>query len=91
LNAFHHHFSCCRYFRKLSIEQGSYVHTPFLGASFERNDTGMFAGFALTVVLIWLRYSLAHELSNLNLLFNTSMFEGVNFKRCYQLLAMQQV
>ena len=51
----------------------------------------MFAGFALTVMFIWLRYSLAHELSNLKLLFNTSMFEGVNFKRCYQLLAMQQV
>lgn len=78
-------------YRRLAIQETSFVHTPFFGASFERNDTGLFAGFAITVILMWLRYCMARELSNLNLLFNTPLLEGTDYERCYRLLGMQQV
>ncbi len=77
-------------YRKVAIEQVSFVHIPFFGAIFDHNDIGMFAGFTFAVLLLWLRYSLARELTNLNLLFNHTDF-GDNLKRCYELLAMQQV
>lgn len=77
-------------YRKVAIEQISFVHIPFFGAVFDHNDIGMFGGFTFAVLLLWLRFSLARELSNLKLLFNHSTF-GHNLRRCYELLAMQQV
>jgi hypothetical protein len=82
-------------YRKAAIENINFVHIPFFGAVFDHNDIGMFAGFTFAVLLLWLRYSLARELSNLNLLFNRSTpnppISKENFKRRYELLAMQQV
>jgi hypothetical protein len=77
-------------YRKVAIEQVSFIHIPFFGAIFDHNDIGMFGGFTFAVLLLWLRYSLARELSNLNLLFTHQDF-GENLKRCYELLAMQQM
>jgi hypothetical protein len=77
-------------YRKAAIENVSFVHIPFFGAVFDHNDIGMFAGFTFAVLLLWLRYSLARELNNLNLLFSRSVPKE-NLKRRYELLAMQQV
>ena len=76
-------------YREVAVEHVSFFRIPFFGAIFDHNDLGMFGGFAFAVILIWLRYSLARELSNLNLIFNT--IRGKNRRRCYELLAMQQV
>jgi hypothetical protein len=57
---------------------------------FDHNDIGMFGGFTFVVVLLWLRFSLARELSNLNLVLNREISEA-DLRRCYDLLAMQQV
>jgi hypothetical protein len=81
-------------YRKSAIEQVSLFHVPFFGAVFDHNDIGMFGGITFAVVLLWLRYSLAREVSNLNLLFDYEIEKSVfriDPKRCYDLLAMQQV
>jgi hypothetical protein len=79
-------------YHKPAIEQVSLLHLPFFGVVIDHNDIGMFGGFTFAVVLLWLRYSLASELGNLKLLFDTdkSVFK-IDPKRCYDLLAMQQV
>ena len=77
-------------YRKASIEQISLVHIPFFGAVFDHNDIGMFAGVTFAVVLLWFRFSLSRELNNLNLLFNNQVL-AESMKRCYDLMAMQQV
>ena len=77
-------------YRKVAVEQVSFVHIPFFGAVFDHNDMGMFGGFTVAVLLLWLRYSLARELSNLKLIFENPALRE-NRRRCYELLAMQQV
>jgi hypothetical protein len=79
-------------YRRSAVEQVSLIHLPFFGVVIDHNDIGMFGGFTFAVVLLWLRYSLASELGNLKLLFDTdkSVFK-IDPKRCYDLLAMQQV
>jgi hypothetical protein len=77
-------------YRKVAIEEVSFVHVPFFGAVFDHNDIGMFGGLTFTVLLIWLRYSLSRELSNLKLLFRSRVLRP-DLRRCYELLAMQQV
>jgi hypothetical protein len=79
-------------YRKLRVEQVRLIHIPFFAAALDQNDIGPFAGLTFVVVLLWLRFSKARELANLKLLFSGRLaFSKENLKRCYELLAMQQV
>jgi len=77
------------YYREAAIKEISYVHIPFVGVIFDGNDLALFAGLTFTVLLVWLRFSLSSERNNIVLLF--SRMNGEDLKRCYDLVAMQQV
>lgn len=76
--------------QSLELENNKYVHLPFFGITVDSNDVELFAGLTFSVVLLWLRFSLIHEIRNLKLIFG-KRFNQEEHQRCYELLAMQQV
>lgn len=74
------------------LETGSVItiRVPFFGVLFDVNDLGLVAGFGFVVLLMWFRFSVARELSNLMLAFEEAKSrEHLQFG--YDLLAMRQV
>jgi hypothetical protein len=79
-----------KHLNRIRTEEIRLVHVPFFGIVFDMNDLGIFAGVTFTVVLLWLRYSLAREYRNLKLALNEAE-EKKQLKLAYELLVMQQV
>lgn len=76
--------------RDIQTERVMFIHVPFFGVLFDINDLGMLGGFAFVVLLMWFRFSLWHESSNLK-----TTFAKATEKNClplsYELLSMHQV
>ena len=72
------------------VEQVLTIHVPFLGIVFDVNDLGLLSGFAFTVILMWLTFSLNREQGNLKVAFDNSRESG-QLRQCYDLLLMRQV
>ncbi len=77
-------------YRRVAIEQVQVIKVPFFGISIDVNDLGIVAGFTFVVILIWFRYSLSRELTNLRIVFRDGRELG-ELKTFYDLLAMGQV
>ena len=75
---------------RATLENAVLVRAPIFGIAFDVNDLGILGGFALSVILLMLQYSLARELDNLRLTFARAKRDGCE-RDCYDLLAMQQV
>jgi hypothetical protein len=54
------------------------------------NDLGLLGGFAFTVILLWLKFGLSKEYTNLKLVFHEARKSG-QLEFCYYYLAMQQM
>jgi hypothetical protein len=77
--------------RKVRIEKIRLIQLPFFGAAFDMNDMGIFAGITFAVVLFWLRYSLARQLTNFRMAFKVAEGDREQLKVCYDLLGMKQM
>jgi hypothetical protein len=77
----------------LQSQETASIRVPFFGFQFDINDLGIFGGFTFMVVLMWFRFSLARELSNVRLAFwiARNRDSRSDFQLCYDLLAMHQV
>jgi len=78
---------------KLKVDHVLAVRVPLLGIIFDINDLSLFAGITFVVLLLWFRFALMRELSNLR-----SCLDGARGQRSmeemraiYELLAMRQV
>jgi hypothetical protein len=68
------------------------IRVPFFGVAFDVNDLGTLGGFSFVIILLWFRFSIARELSNLSLTFDVARRQSTEaLLRCYELLAMRQV
>jgi hypothetical protein len=68
------------------------IRVPFFGVVLDVNDLGSLGGFAFVIILLWFRFSIARELSNLKLTFDVARAQSPDILlRCYELLAMRQV
>jgi hypothetical protein len=74
----------------LRTEQALVFRIPFFGTAFDINDLGVLSGGCFVVLLMWFRFSLLRELSNVSLTFGTAK-EMNQLRTCYQRLAMHQV
>ena len=76
--------------QEFQTENVNFVRIPFFGVVFDVNDLGLIAGFTFLVILGWFRFSVARELSNIQLAFGEAR-SGQQLARVYNLLAMRQV
>jgi len=75
---------------RVRIEQVMLIKVPFFGISIDVNDLGIIAGFTFVVILIWFRFSLSRELTNLRVVFRQGR-DHDELKAYYDVLAMEQV
>jgi len=75
---------------EIQTEHVLYLHLPFFGFFIDVNDLGLLGGFTFTLLLLWLRFSMWHELNNLNMTFREAR-NHQSKKFCYEALAMHQV
>ena len=66
------------------------VPIPIFGVLVDVNDLGLLGGFAFTVILLWLKFGLSKEYTNLRLVFHEARKSG-QLESCYYYLAMQQM
>jgi len=66
------------------------IHVPILGIMLDINHLGFLGGFAFTVILLWFRFGLWKELSNLKMVFRHAS-EKKKLPDYYQHLIMWQV
>jgi hypothetical protein len=83
--------------QKVRTEQTSQIQVPFLGISFDVNDSGLLGGVTFIVLLMWVNYALWHHSNNLKFAFDYARKLGTNEDKesflfhTYQNLAMHQV
>ncbi|HXS51444.1 MAG TPA: hypothetical protein VN782_02840 [Usitatibacter sp.] len=75
--------------RDQSYDNVNIVKLPFFGVVIDANDVPLFGGFALLVILVWLRLSLWRHYINLNAVFSNTNTDLLGFG--YQYLSMAQV
>jgi hypothetical protein len=71
---------------RLDLSQSTF--TAVFGVPLDVNDRGFLAGLALSVILLWLRWTLWRESENTRFLFENA---GERLPECYNVLAMYQV
>lgn len=93
------HFESCdqltehvRQLQDIQARQVNLIQVPVFGVVLDVNDLGTLGGFTFVILLLWFRFSIARELSNLRLVFEVAGEAGPDkLQRCYDLLSMRQV
>jgi hypothetical protein len=79
-----------QYLERVHAERVLMFQIPIFGVLVDVNDLGFFSGLAFTIILIWFRFSLRREYTNLKTVFEKARKKG-KLERCYDYLAMRQV
>jgi hypothetical protein len=79
-----------QYLERVHVERVLMFQIPIFGVVVDVNDLGFFSGFAFTLILIWFRFSLRKEYTNLKTVFEKAREKG-KLEQCYDYLAMRQM
>jgi len=75
---------------RIRTERVLMIPIPIFGVMVDVNDLGLLGGLSFTVLLLWFRFGLWKELTNLRIVFDRAKAEQ-KLKPCYHYLAMRQM